>query len=340
MTLWLGLLFIVACLAAIGAIYQAVGSARDRRRLLPPGRMVSIGSHRLHVLSAGAGIPTVMFEAALGASSISWALVQPAIARLIGTCAYDRAGMGFSELGPEPRTAQRIVDEMHAVLEAAVVPKPYLLVGHSYGGMTCRLFAAQHPGEVAGMLLLDPADPHAWLRPTPERRRKLWVGALLARHGALAARLGIARATAALARHGAQRLARFTAAAVSGGILAGRSERIIAPIERIPSALRPMLASIWTKPRFYQSLASQIRYMPESAAQVAAAQIRPDLPLVVLSASSLPPDEIEQHRVLASTSARGRHLVVSDSGHWIQLDQPEIVIRAITELLSEIRSVA
>lgn len=338
MTLWLKLLLVLPCLAATGAIYQAIGSARDRRRLLPPGRMVSIGSHRLHVLSAGTGVPTVVFEAALGASSISWALVQPEIAELTGTCAYDRAGMGFSELGPEPRTAQRIVDEMHALLEAAAVPKPYLLVGHSYGGMTCQLFAAQYPSEVAGLLLLDPADPNAWLRPTQEQRRKLWAGALLARRGVLAAHLGIARGTAALARHGARRLARITAAAVSGGILAGRSERIIAPVNRIPSALRPMLAAIWTQPRFYQSLASQIRYMPESAAQVAATSIRPDLPLVVLSASSLPLDEIEQHRILASASARGRHMVVSDSGHWIQLDHPEIVIRAITELLSEVRS--
>jgi pimeloyl-ACP methyl ester carboxylesterase len=119
-------------------------------------------------------------------------------------------------------------------------------------------------------------------------------------------------------------------------MLAGRSERIIAPINRIPSELRPMLAAIWTKPQFYQSLASQIRFMPESAAQVAATSIRPDLPLVVLSASSLPPGEIEQHRALASVSACGRHQIVPDSGHWIQLDQPEIVICAITELLSEI----
>ena len=99
-----------------------------------------------------------------------------------------------------------------------------------------------------------------------------------------------------------------------------------------------MLATFWTQPRFYQSLASQIQFMPESAVQVAATSIRTDLPLVVLSASSLPPAEIEQTRLLASTSPRGRHVVIPDSGHWIQLDQPEIVISEITKLLKEISS--
>src|SRR4051812_10515021 len=112
--------------------------------------MVSVGTHRLHVVEAGVGRPTVVFEAALGASSISWALVQPEIARLTRTVAYDRAGMGFSELGPEPRTVERIVEEMHSVLEAVAAAKPYVLVGHSYGGMSCQLFAAKYPEEVCG----------------------------------------------------------------------------------------------------------------------------------------------------------------------------------------------
>jgi pimeloyl-ACP methyl ester carboxylesterase len=327
---------VLAVVVAAGATYQAIGSALDRRRHLAPGRMVSIGTHRLHVVSAGSGVPTVVFEAALGASSISWALVQPRIAELTGTCAYDRAGMGFSELGPEPRTAQRIVEEMHAVLEAAEVPKPYLLVGHSYGGMTCRLFAAQYPTEVAGLVLLDPADPHSWSAPSELQRRKIRAGALLARQGALVARLGIARATAVLVRLGAHRAARATAVAMSGGLLAGNTDPLIAPIDRVPAELRPVAAGFWIQPRFYQSLASQIRFMPESASQVAATSIPRKLPLTVLSAASLPAAEMEQNKLLASKSAHGRHMVVPGSGHWIQLDQPEIVIRAITEMIGKI----
>jgi pimeloyl-ACP methyl ester carboxylesterase len=337
MSPWLLIPLVLAGLALLGATYQALGARADRRRFPPPGRMIEIGGRRLHVLEAGAGVPTVVFEAALGASAISWCQVQPQIANLTRTFAYDRAGMGFSESGPMPRTAQRIVDELHALLAAANVPKPYLLVGHSYGGMTARLYAHQHPGDVVGLVLLDPAHPQEWLKRTREQRRKLWAGAMLARRGAWIARLGLARATAALARRGARRSARAVAVTVSGGILAGRAERIIAPIDRVLPELRPALAAIWTQPKFYLCLASQIEHMPQSAEQVAGAAIAADLPLVVLSADSLPAHELEQHREVAASSSRGRHQVVYASGHWIQLDQPEAVVKAIAALIDEIR---
>lgn len=299
--------------------------------------MVSLGTHRLHVMEAGKGAPTVVFEAALGASAISWALVQPEIAQLTRTVAYDRAGMGFSELGPEPRTVGRIVEEMHAVLEAIGAVKPYVLVGHSYGGMSCRLFAAKFPEEVAGMVLLDPAQAELWRAPTREQRRKLWAGAMLARRGAMIAHLGIARLTAALVHRGARRSAKITATVMSGGILAGRSERIIAPVERVPVELRPMLATFWTQARYYKSLASQIAHMKESAEQVMGTEFRADLPLTVLSASSMPQHEMEQNRELAGRSTRGRHQVVEGSGHWVQLDQPQVVIGAIKEMLERVQ---
>lgn len=337
MSVWLIILLIVVALAAAGAIYQAIGLRSDRRRFPPPGRMIALGTHSLHAYECGEGSPTVVFEAALGASAISWCQVQPQIAKLTRTFAYDRAGMGFSQLGPMPRTAERIAGELHALLEAAAVPKPYLLVGHSYGGMVARLYAHQHPENVVGMVLLDPAHPQEWLKRTREQRRKLWAGAMLARRGAWIARLGIARATATLARRGARRSAKVVAATVSGGILAGRSERMIAPIDRVLPELRPALAAIWTQPKFYLSLASQIEHMTLSAGQVAETSIRPDLPLAVLSADSLPPHEIEQHRAVAAASSRGRHQVVAGSGHWIQLDQPEAVIQAISTLVNQLR---
>jgi pimeloyl-ACP methyl ester carboxylesterase len=337
---WIGIGVGLVALAAIGVVYQRIGIARDRKTVFAPGRMVSVGTHRLHVVEAGEAGPTVVFEAALGASSISWALVQSQIARLTRTLAYDRAGMGFSELGPEPRTVERIVDEMHAVLEATGALKPYVLVGHSYGGMSCRLFAAKYPEEVAGMVLLDPAQAELWRAPTKEQRRKLWAGAMLARRGAMIAHMGIARLTSALVHRGARRSAKMTAAVMSGGILAGRSERIIAPLERVPVELRPMLATFWTQARYYKSLASQIAHMRESAEQVMGTVFRADLPLTVLSASSMPADEMEQNRELAARSTRGRHEVVEDSGHWIQLDQPQLVISAIREMLEQVRQSA
>ncbi len=335
--LWIGIGAVLVALAFAGSVYQRVGCARDRRTILPPGRMVSVGSHRLHVVEAGKGMPTVVFEAALGASSISWSLVQPEIAKFARTIAYDRAGMGFSDLGPEPRTADRIVEEMRALLEAAGAPKPYVLVGHSYGGMTCRLYAARYPEDVAGMVLVDPADAEMWRGPNREQRWKLWAGAMLARRGALVAELGIARMTAALARRGARRSAKATAAVVSGGLLTGgRSEKLVAPMERIPAELRPLMASVWVQAKYYSSLASQIQHMPESAAQVAETGFQADLPLIVLSAESMPKDEMERNVSLSRRSSRGRHEIVENSGHWVPLDRPDAVVRAVKEVLAEV----
>ena len=183
------------------------------------------------------------------------------------------------------------------------------------------------------MVLLDPAQAELWRKPTREQRRKLWAGAMLARRGAMIAHLGIARLTAALVHRGARRSAKMTAAVMSGGILAGRSERIIAPVERVPEKLRPMLATFWTQARYYKSLASQIAHMQESAEQVAGTAFRADLPLTVLSASSMPRHEMEQNERLAASSMQGRHEVVEGSGHWVQLDQPKVVIKAIKEML-------
>jgi pimeloyl-ACP methyl ester carboxylesterase len=126
---------------------------------------------------------------------------------------------------------------------------------------------------------------------------------------------------------------------MSGGILAGRSERIVAPVERVPVELRPMLATFWTQARFYKSLASQIAHMEESAEQVMGTTFRADLPLTVLSAASMPANEMEQNLELSRRSTRGQHEVVEESGHWIQLDQPNLVIKAIMELVEEVRQV-
>src|SRR4030095_1044715 len=134
----------------------------------PPGRLVDVGTHRLHLLCAGEGSPSVIFDAALGASSLSWSLVHPAIARVTRACAYDRAGFGWSDGAPMPLTAGRIVDELHRLLHLAAVPGPYVLVGHSYGGLVMRLFASRHAEEVARVGLIEPAIPEEWAAPTPE----------------------------------------------------------------------------------------------------------------------------------------------------------------------------
>ena len=150
---------VVACAAAAAgyAIEQAI-EARNRRRFPPPGRLVDVGGFRLHLHCAGTrrpGQPTVILESGIGAWSLYWQAFQPQVAAFARTCAYDRAGSGWSDPGPQPRSPRRMAAELHALLAAAGESGPYLLVGHSLGGLILRQFARQYPEEVAGMVLID-----------------------------------------------------------------------------------------------------------------------------------------------------------------------------------------
>ena len=108
----------------------------------------------------------MFLESALGGSSLSWALVRSDVAKFTCACSYDRAGIGWSDADPMPRTAQRIVNELHTLLTNARTKGPYVLVGHSFGGLAVRLYAAQYPEEVVGMVLVDPTHPGQWLQMT------------------------------------------------------------------------------------------------------------------------------------------------------------------------------
>ena len=128
-----------------GAVYQAIGTWRDRRRFPPPGRLVRFNERRMHIHVTGAGTPTVVFESGMGASCLSWTLVQPQVAQFARAVSYDRAGHGWSDPTRRPRTARQIAQELHTLLDATGVPGPYVLVGHSFGGYVNRAFA-QTPG--------------------------------------------------------------------------------------------------------------------------------------------------------------------------------------------------
>ena len=149
------LLGTVLALATVGAVYQIVGMVLDRQQYPPPGQMVDIGGQRLHLYCLGTGSPTVILEAAAPGWSLYWSTVQPQLARTTRVCAYDRAGLGWSDRGPLPRTGQRMAKELHRLLERAGIAGPYVLVGHSLGGLVARLYQHDYPQEVVGMVLVD-----------------------------------------------------------------------------------------------------------------------------------------------------------------------------------------
>jgi hypothetical protein len=158
---WLGgLVAVLLGLMLLGAFYESVAEARDVRAYPPPGQMVDVGGYRLHINCVGTGSPTVVIEAGQGDWSASWSnAVQPEAARITRVCTYDRAGYGWSEPGPLPRTAEHIAHELHTLLHTAGVPGPYVLAGHSLGGLPVRVFAHDYAAEVSGVVLIDSMHP-------------------------------------------------------------------------------------------------------------------------------------------------------------------------------------
>lgn len=141
-----------------GFAYETIASRTDWDRYPPPGELVDIGGFRLHLYCTGTrqpDKPTVVLEAGGGNASPDWALVQPEIAGVIRVCSYDRAGRAWSDPGPTPRSSKVFATELHTLLETAGEQGPYIVVGHSFGGHTVRIFASEYPEEVVGIVLVD-----------------------------------------------------------------------------------------------------------------------------------------------------------------------------------------
>lgn len=155
----MGLVIGLVALAVVGAIYQAFGTQIYRRIYPPPGELVDVGGHSLHINCVGEGSPTVILESGSGATSVDWANIQPEVADSTRVCAYDRAGSGWSEPGPGPGDPQQIARELHTLLGNARIDGPYVLVGHSFGGLYIRMYADLYPNEVEGMVLVDSSHP-------------------------------------------------------------------------------------------------------------------------------------------------------------------------------------
>jgi pimeloyl-ACP methyl ester carboxylesterase len=160
----LGFLILLVALATTGATYQAVASAHDVRAFPAPGQLVDIDGYKLHIHCVSEGSPTVILEGGSPLISSDWAWVQPEVAKTTPVCAYDRAGLAWSEASPHPRNGMTIAAELHTLLQRVNIPGPYVLAGHSFGGLYVRVFAAQYPTEVAGMVLVDASHPDQWTR--------------------------------------------------------------------------------------------------------------------------------------------------------------------------------
>jgi pimeloyl-ACP methyl ester carboxylesterase len=329
--IWLaGALAVLACL---GVLYQIFGTRRDARLHPPPGRMVDLGSHHLHVLEAGSGAHTIVMEAGLMSTVLSWSELQKELSKSYRVVCYDRAGLGWSELGPMPRTADQIVDELHAMLQTAAISPPYVLVGHSFGGLTMPLFAARYPRETAGMVLVDPVAPAEWNPPSEHDQKQTRIGAKVCRRAAFLCRLGILRLVAFLLTSGAKgpasRLVRWIsreAPAESGSVSSPW-------FTALPQNEKDMARVFWVQGKFALTIASQLENLPASASRVAESPVFCDQPVVILSARTAPEHRQKEHAAMAATLPLGQHVLANNSNHWIMQEQPELVLRAIEHVV-------
>jgi pimeloyl-ACP methyl ester carboxylesterase len=138
-----------------GAAYQWIATWRTERKHPAPGELIEVGGHRLHIHSRGTGNPAVVLDAGLSGASYDWETVATGIAQFTRVCTYDRAGYGWSDPGPRPRTSQRAVEELRALLQKADVKTPFILLAHSWAGINARLYASEYPDDIASLILVD-----------------------------------------------------------------------------------------------------------------------------------------------------------------------------------------
>lgn len=329
----LGLIFVIGIALVIGAglLYQAIHAARDARRFPSPGPMIDVGGRRLHAELKGAGLPPVVFEAGIAATSLSWSAVQSEAAKSAQTISYDRAGLGWSDPAPAC-DLEAILSDLRTLLERTQIPSPRIVAGHSFGGLIALAYAARFPQEVAGLVLVDPAGASEWENPSAAQRALLAQGIFLSRVGGLLARLGVVRFTLNLAAGGSGTVPRLIARASSGKGGAAFTERMLGEVRKLPRQAWKGVQLHWSHPKCFRTSALSLKSLPAIAAAVLREAESIEAPMIILSAGNSSPAQRADHERLARTARRARIEIVEDSGHWILLDRPDVVVKAIEEL--------
>jgi pimeloyl-ACP methyl ester carboxylesterase len=293
-----------------------------------PQRLVRIGRRRkLNVNLSGSGSPTVILSAGAGCSTLHWGRVQGPLARTNRVLAFDRAGMGFSDPGPAPRTTSRVVSDLRAALVALDIGPPYVLVGHSMGSFDVRHFAFLHPDEVVGMVLVDPRG---------NRHQE--------RSNAAAPSLGLIQRREAGELRRKPAMARSKPAPGTAEYDALVAQRDPTLTDEVNDALRDLAL----RPSYWRTIKAEgDAANAASAEELRAAERQLDIPLIVLSAlwapiPGIPADEMRalnaawraSHDELAALSPLGLRRDAPDGvGHMIQLQRPDIVIDAVREVI-------
>jgi len=302
-------------LASIGGGYQTLGEAADAKAYPMPGRLIDVGGHRLHLSCTGSGTPTVVLEPGAGEMSSNLGWIAPAVARNTRVCVYDRAGRGWSEPTDTAQDGAQIATDLHTLLQRGLVPGPYVLAGHSFGGLYVLTFAARYPVEVAGMVLVDSTAPASAANPAAASSGHGGSSDGMSRVSALvstAARLGLGRLYAQFAF----------------GSLPPRSRDEVRASDATPSTLRS------TIDEYLQANAS--------IEQAAALRDFADKPLIVLTAGSGHDAawSTAQNR-MARLSTNSVHRIIAGATHEDLIANQEdaaATTQAILDVVSSVRS--
>jgi pimeloyl-ACP methyl ester carboxylesterase len=297
--------------------------------------LFDIGGWRLHLNCTGQPKPerpTVILEAGAGDFSVDWSLVQPQVARITRVCSYDRAGSGWSDLGPRPRTRQQIVWELHTLLEKAGVLPPYVLVGHSAGGLIARVYASAYRSEVAGMVLVDSADEY---------------GAFFMRDGKAVLAFETATGAPVPAPKTTGPLRESEIPAQIRTLIEGQIRELSPlandpPRDKLPADAQRMRA--WSVSQVRHHITNDNPFDAEELAVLLAQRKHGfgDMPLIVLTRGlSDEKGAEEEHKkkqaALMSLSSTGKQVIATRSGHHIALDEPDLVVGAVRDVLAAAR---
>ena len=314
---------VILFLAITGVLYEVIDRWRDAQRFPQRGHLVQAESIRMNIDCSGQGSPTVILESGSGGPSIDWLMVQPEVAKFTRVCSYDRAGYGWSDSGPEPRSSLQIAHELNQLLHAAGEKGPYILVGHSMGGYDVRVYTGQYPNDVAGIVLVDASHEDQELR-APESIRK-WQRARR--------------------KHpGWEKLKYFFQLHLGWARLTADRD---AP-DFWPRAFREEEEFLTLPTKHQFAVIDEDQVFPTlSAAEVRTAGNLGDRPVIVLTATrqddippEIPPKDAQAeedlwiHQLqpeLARLSTRGKRIVV-DSSHEMPTEHPDVVISAIHEV--------
>lgn len=336
MYLALGIVAIPAALLAAGMFYQMLGARRDRLRFTNSGRWISIGNgSSLYLQQKGAGEPTVIFEAGFGATHLNWRHIQESIASLTATAAYDRSGLGWSSACRTARTPSNIAAELHEMLDLATVRPPYILVGHSFGGLVMRRFALLYPGEVVGLVLVDPMRSEEWPPVNPARQSEVDRGRKLIRCGVPFAHCGLARLVlTSLLPDSVTAPSSSPAPApdTAGKGLAHVVHRLRTEVGKMHPDVRPVVAAHWSRPAFYTGMRKHMDAIHDTVLEMHAAEPILDIPIVVLTPGKSAP---LSETAMMAIGNRVQQVIAPASAHWVHLDQPSLVIDAIRAILAE-----